>query len=182
MKRLNYLFALLIVGGLIFASACTEEETIDRTAVLMDTLWDTSILDVTVSNAFGSQAYDVVAEMDDCTKDDLLDFVTESQYNILDSDLSCDAPPPNGILFTGSWNLSGNTLELDADYFDQLTTGMGISIADLATNGAILFNVVSLSQEKVELEFTKIIPLTLPGTTVTVDSDITIEVTLIPAP
>ncbi|MFW5760368.1 MAG: hypothetical protein ACOCXH_05255 [Cyclobacteriaceae bacterium] len=184
MKRLNYLFATLIAGGMIFSGACTDEETIDKTAILMDTLWDTSVLDVTVGNAFASQTIDVIEQVDDCTKDDLIDFISASEYNILDSDLSCSSnPPADGILFTGTWSYDqeADQLELDADYFGQLTTGLGISIDDLATNGTILFDVVDLTENKVELEFSKVVPVSDPTTGISIDSDLTIEVTLIPA-
>lgn len=186
MKRLNYLFACFIIGGLIFTSACTEEETIDKTAVLMDTLWDISVLNIEASNAFTTETYDVIANMEPCSQDDLLDFVSTTEYNILDAGTSCGTVPVDGILFTGSWNLNNeaNTLELDAGYFEQITAGENliISISDLATDGMIIFDIVTLNQEKVVLELTKVVPVTDPNSGFSIDNDLTINATLLPAP
>lgn len=183
MKRLTYLLAALFIGGAAFISACTEEETIDRTAVLLDTLWETSVLKVEAVTT-----YDVIAQMDPCTKDDLIDFVSPSEYQILDSDLSCGTPPPDGILFSGEWNLdeANNNLELDAGYFEQIFSAdefpVTLSFADLTTDGKMIFDIIRLTQEEVVLEFSQVVPLTDPNSGFSFDSNIIIDVTLVPAP
>jgi len=183
MKKLNAVFAAIIIGSILFTSACLEEEVIDKTAVLMDTTWNTSefTANFTTSGISTIDEIDILNEIDECNKDDELNFTSTTEYRFLDGTNTCANSPADGVLATGSWDLDedSNTLSLGGDYFETITGSTNASpvdFSDLTTNENLLFKIISISEQQVELQLEKDVPSTFG------DATIVIDITLVPAP
>jgi len=188
MKKLNAVFAAIIIGSLLFTSACLEEEVIDKTAVLMDTTWINSEFTVnfTTEGISTIDEIDMLNEIDECNKDDELDFTSTTEYRFLDGANTCANSPSEGVLATGTWDLDedSNTLSLGGDYFETITgsyAGFPVTFSDLTTGDDLLFKIISISEEQVELQLEKDLPITV-STLGTVQGTAIVDITLVPAP
>jgi hypothetical protein len=119
MIKIFRILGIVVALFMIFLSSCKDDEQIARTDLLTAHPWNITALNVRITQGVFSFPINVYEDMDACTRDDHFVFHQNGTLDVLENELVCPGSS-EGVIATGTWNLTPSALQITSDYFNDL--------------------------------------------------------------